>query len=205
MMLPSRSGFFTSCWRKERARRQATTNRYSCQILNRESEQLPFRIQPILQGVAFLPPPLFIQFIGSLRNAPLMGFSTPCGLFSRACLLSRRICLRRCGRLSWSDGSFLAHCFPPRTALSIVVNLAKLSVVRRHQYGRMSTDVELECLPSETLLGLLFYCEVVLHRLHARDLPGNPRRLGAGHEILNFAAQRDHSRVGLGMNTGFLQ
>jgi hypothetical protein len=29
--------------------------------------------------------------------------------------------------------------------------------------------------------------------------------LGTGHEILNLAAQRDHSRIGLSMNTGFLQ
>jgi hypothetical protein len=60
------------------------------------------------------------------------------------------------------------------------------------------------CLVSKTL-GLLLHREIVLYKLHAGDLPGNPRRLGTGHEILNLAAQRDHSRIGLSMNTGFLQ
>ena len=60
------------------------------------------------------------------------------------------------------------------------------------------------CLGS-TALGFFLYRQIVLHRLHAGHLPSGPRRLGTGHQARHFAAQRDHARIGLGMDTRILQ
>src|SRR6266849_9270296 len=102
--------------RQEGARRPAPISQCSCLTLNRASKQLPFRVQPVLQGPAFLPSPLLIQFVGALRNAALMSLSTPCCLFSGACILTARTGMRRgawhCRRGS-TYGGFLAHRFPP--------------------------------------------------------------------------------------------
>ena len=54
-------------------------------------------------------------------------------------------------------------------------------------------------------LGLLLHREIVIHELHAPDEPRCPRRISTGREILDFAGQRDHPRIGLNGNTGFLQ
>ena len=38
--------------------------------------QIPFRLQPILQGPAFLPAPLLIQFVGALGNVGVINRSS---------------------------------------------------------------------------------------------------------------------------------
>src|SRR2546425_10310231 len=120
--------------RQERARRPAPISRCSCLTLNRASKQLPFRVQPVLQGPAFLPSPLLIQFVGALRNAALMRLSTPCGLFSGACILTARTGVRRgarqCRRGS-ADGGFLAQRFPSPASAFVVVDSARGYVGRR--------------------------------------------------------------------------
>src|SRR5258705_13412603 len=82
------------------------------------------------QDPAFLPCPFLIQFVGPLRNAALMSLSTPCGLFSGACILTARTGERRGAwhsRRGATDGGFLAHRFPPHAAVFIVVDSASVS------------------------------------------------------------------------------
>src|SRR4029077_6416764 len=113
--------------RQERARRPAPISQCSCLTLNRTSKQLPFRVQPVLQGPAFLPSPFLIQLVGALRKAAVMSLSTPCGLFSGACILTARTGERR-GAWHWrrgaTDSGFLAHRFPLHAAVFIVVDSA---------------------------------------------------------------------------------
>ena len=54
-------------------------------------------------------------------------------------------------------------------------------------------------------LGLLFHREIVLHGLHARDLPGRPGRVGTGHDVPHLARERDDPRIRLHINIGVLQ
>jgi hypothetical protein len=55
----------------------------------------------------------------------------------------------------------------------IVVDSASIAVVRRYRDGQISTNGELVCIARKAL-GLLFYREIVLYRLHAGDLPDCP-------------------------------
>ena len=54
-------------------------------------------------------------------------------------------------------------------------------------------------------LGLFFHREIVLHRLHAGDLPSRPGRLGTRHEVQHLARERNDPRISLHINIGVLQ
>ena len=58
-----------------------------------------------------------------------------------------------------------------------------------------------ECLGSK-ILGFFLHRKIVLHRLHAGDLPDSRRGLGTDQQARHLAAQRHHACIGLGMDTG---
>src|SRR5947208_290522 len=82
---------------------------------------------------------------------------------------------------------------------------ARSRLLVRPRSARRTIDTCSSACARARSLFLILDREIVLNRLHARDFPCGPRRLGAGGKVRDFAGQGHDPRIGLDIDIGVVQ